>query len=335
METCLGWVLSGPLKGTRNDMQINVNYVSHASSRVDNHELEHSARKLWDFETLGIQEENEVHEALKDAISFNGKRYEVDLSRKEGHAPLPSNYRNSFKRLKGQIEKWKSVPENLNAYNAIIKEQAEVGIIERVMELETPDKVHHLPHHAVIRNEAKTTKIRVVYDASSKEGTWGVSLNDCLHVGPALSPLLYDILIRFREKRVALVGDIEKAFLNVEVKLRDRDCLRFLWVNNVDSEQVDPVVYRFCRVVFGVNCSPLLLNATLQYHLDTFAAIDPKFVRIMKRSFYVDDLVTGDKTTQAASEMHDQAKERLQLGGFKLRKWLTNSGELREKVQQC
>ena len=335
VETCLGWVLSGPLKGTRDDMQINVNYVGHASSRVDNHELEDSARKLWDFETLGIRGENEVHEALKDAISFNGKRYEVGLPWKEGHAPLPSNYRNSFKRLKGQIEKLKSVPENLNAYNAIIKEQAEVGIIERVMELETPDKVHFLPHHAVIRNEAKTIEIRVVYDASSKEGKGGVSLNDCLHVGPALSPLLYDILIRLREKRVALVGDIEKAFLNVEVKLRDRDCLRFLCVNNVDSEQVDPVVYRFCRVGFGVNCSPFLLNATVQYHLDTFAEIDPKFVRIMKRSFYVDDLVTGDKTTQAASEMYDKAKERLALGGFKLRKWLTNSDELREKVQQC
>ena len=223
----------------------------------------------------------------------------------------------------------------MNAYDAIIKEQAEVGIIERVMELETPEKVHYLPHHAVIRNKAKTTRIRVVYDASLKEGKGSVSLNDCLHVGPALTPLLNDILIRFREKRVALVGDIEKAFLNVEVKLRDRDCLPFLWVNNVDNEQVDPVVYRFCRVVFGVNCSPFLLNATLQYHLDTFVEIDPEFVRIMKRSFYVDDLVTGDTTTQAASELHDKAKERLALGGFKVRKWLTNSGELRAKIRHC
>lgn len=49
----------------------------------------------------------------------------------------------------------------------------------------------------------------------------------------------------------------------------------------------------------------------------------------------MDDLVTGDKTTQAASEMHDKAKERLALGSFKLRKWLTNSDELRGKVQQC
>jgi len=30
---------------------------------------------------------------------------------------------------------------------------------------------------------------------------------------------------------VAVVGDIEKAFLNVKVKLHDRDCLQFLWVN--------------------------------------------------------------------------------------------------------
>ena len=48
--------------------------------------------------------------------------------------------------------------------------------------------------------EGKTTKICVVYDALSKEGKRGVSLNDCLHVGPALSPLLYDILIWFREE---------------------------------------------------------------------------------------------------------------------------------------
>ena len=51
-------------------------------------------------------------------------------------------------------------------------------------------------------------------------------------------------------------------------------------------------------------------------------------------SFYVDDLVTGHKTTQAASELHDKAKERLALGGFNLRKWLTSTAELKEKIQR-
>jgi len=61
-----------------------------------------------------------------------------------------------LKRLKNQIERLKNAPENMKAYDEIIKEQVEVGIIERVPELETPDRVHYLPHHAVIRDEAKT-----------------------------------------------------------------------------------------------------------------------------------------------------------------------------------
>ena len=116
-----------------------------------------------------------------------------------------------------------------------------------------------------------------------------MSLNDCLHVDPPLSPLLYDILVRFRQKKIALISDIEKAFLNIEITRQDRDYLRFLWTQGVDSDVVNPVACRFCRVVFGLNCSPFLLNATLQYHLDSFVEIDPEFVRVMKESFYVDD----------------------------------------------
>lgn len=229
----------------------------------------------------------------------------------------------------------KNDPDVLKAYDTVIKEQAELGIVKRVPELETPEKIHYLPHHAAIQKEARTTKLRVVYDTSSKEGKKGVSMNDCLHVGPTLSLMLYEILIQFREKPIALVDDIEKAFLNIEVSLRDHDCLRFLWVNNVDREHVDPVVYRFCRIAFGVNCSPFLLNATLQYQLDTFIKVDPEFMRMMKRCFYVDDLISGEKTTQDAIQLHDKAQTKLALGGFKLRKRLANSKELSTKIAQC
>ena len=99
-----------------------------------------------------------------------------------------------------------------------------------------------MPHHAVVRKQAKTTKVRVVYDASCKEGKNSVSLNDCLHVGPPLTPLLFEILLRFRENRIALAADIEKAFLNVEIAKTDRDVLRFLWVDDLGSDKIMPVV---------------------------------------------------------------------------------------------
>ena len=79
VETCLGWVLSGPLKGVCDDSHVSVNLMGHNVLRnVDCRELEDSSRKLWDYETLGIRDD-EVHEALKDAIFYNGKRYQVSL----------------------------------------------------------------------------------------------------------------------------------------------------------------------------------------------------------------------------------------------------------------
>ena len=72
--------------------------------------------------------------------------------------------------------------------------------------------VYYIPHLAVIRREAKTTNLRVLYDASAKNDKTSMSLNDCLLKGPSLNPLLFHILLRFREKIVALVGNIEMPF---------------------------------------------------------------------------------------------------------------------------
>ena len=170
-----------------------------------------------------------MYEEFIDNISFNGTRYSVKLPWKEGHDSLPSNYELSLSRMKSQIRKLRIEPEILEEYDAVIKEQLDSGVIETVTQLEKADQVHYIPQLAVVRREASTTKVRVVFDAFAKLGKEGTSLNDCLHVGPSLNPLLFGILLRFREKRVALIGDIEKAFLNIEVDERDRDCLKFLW----------------------------------------------------------------------------------------------------------
>ena len=59
-------------------------------------------------------------------------------------------------------------------------------------------------------------------------------------------------------------------------------------------------MYRFCRVVFGLNASPFLLNATLRHHISKYNSIDPEFVRKLLDSFYVDDLVTGEDDSNEA-----------------------------------
>ena len=225
-------------------------------------------------------------------------------------------------------------PDTLIEYDRVIKDQLDKGIIEPVCDLEEEGKLFYLPHNPVIRRDAKTTKLRVVYDASAKDAGKGVSLNDCLHVGPALTSHLYDVLIGFREKRIAILGDFEKAFLNVAIAMKYRDSLRCMWVDDVNAKEIKPVEYRFCRVVFGVNCSPFLLNATVEYHLDTFAKEDPQFAESMKRSLYVDDWVGGHDNYEGALKIFDTARSTMAKGGFRLRKWLTNDPNLRPVMRK-
>jgi hypothetical protein len=47
-----------------------------------------------------------------------------------------------------------------------------------------------MPRHSVVRTDKNTTKLRVVYDGSAKQG-------------PNLIPKLFDILIKFRSYLIA------------------------------------------------------------------------------------------------------------------------------------
>ena len=213
--------------------------------------------------------------------------------------------------------------------DSIIREQEEAGIIEKVNELPSAEKVYCMPNQIVVREHAETTKVRMVFDASSKSGKRGTSLNDCLHVGPPMNPMLFDILTRFRENNVAVVGDIEKTFLNVEIDEADRDCLRFLWVENIHDKEISPVIFHYNRAVFGVSSSPFLLNAVIHTHEEKFRESDPDFATKLSQNFFVDDLCTGAKDLGAAKELFEKSRERMLQAGFKLRKWKSNDAELR------
>jgi len=78
IETELGWVLSGPLKGEcTGGSDINANAVVTVCGNADI--LEREVHRLWDFDRVGIRETIEVHEAFCDNITFNGTRYSVGL----------------------------------------------------------------------------------------------------------------------------------------------------------------------------------------------------------------------------------------------------------------
>ena len=161
----------------------------------------------------------------------------------------------------------------------MIKEQLKNGTAEVVGKPSDGEfgKTHYLPHHAVIRRDKATTKLRVVYDASARSN--GAALNNCLYTRPPLAENIFDILLRIRASKIALTGDTEKVFLMVSIAEEDRDVLRFLWVDDIEKRNPEIMVLGFSRVVFGVCPSPFLLNATLKN-------ITLKDTRIMTLSLY-------------------------------------------------
>ena len=206
---------------------------------------------------------------FNDGLNFNVARYCVKLLFREHREILPDDFQNSKTRLVQLLNKLN--PELLANYDEVIKTYEKENIIEKIETVGKPDLVNFLPHYAVIKNERDTTKTSIVFDASSKTGN-NPSLNDCLHSGPCLLPLIFDILLRFRIGDVALVADIKQAFLNIEIDEGDRGFLRFLWVENI-SEKGKIVVYRFLRVVFGVTSSPFLLGATIKSHVTKYIVV--------------------------------------------------------------
>ena len=119
----------------------------------------------------------------------------------------------------------------MKEYDNIFKEQKSQGVIEDVSNDGKMGETHYLPHHPVIRDDKNTSKVGIVFDASAKG--MGPSLNDCLYKGQQLTPLIFDILLRFRSYAIALTVDIEKAFLQISVAEEDRNYLRFLWFDDV------------------------------------------------------------------------------------------------------
>ena len=93
--------------------------------------------------------------------------------------------------------------------------------------------------------------------------------------------------------------------------------LRFLWFDDVHSENRKMICLRFTRAVFGVSCIPFLVNVTLQHHFSKYVTLHPKMVnKLTAASLYVDDVVTGAKDEEEAYQLYLESKSVLREGGF-------------------
>ena len=321
-QTIFGWMINGSYTN------VNALCSSTQMQLLCVHDIpELTMKSFWDLESIGISpikgknetnvEEHHVMSQFRKSVTFVNGRYEVAIPFNDKKGQLLENEVVAQKRLSSLTNKFKQNSELKERYDAVFVEYEELGFIEEVKpEHSISQPKYYMPHHPVVKEQSSSTKVRPVFDASAK-GMNGFSLNDCVESGPSLIPSLLEILLRFRRWNVAITADIEKAFLQIQVREEDRNVHMFLWdVRN----QIRTM--RFTRVPFGNKCSPFLLNATIKHHLSTM----PKssVVTELLENLYVDDWLSGSDTEDEAQAMLQEAKMVMSKAGMNLTKWHSN-----------
>jgi len=110
-----------------------------------------------------------------------------------------------------------------------------LGHMEKITEHEHPQVGCYLSHHPVVKEESLTTKVWVVFDASSKTST-EVLLNDILMIGPTIQEELWNIILRFRMWLYVMSADAEKMYRQICVDDSQIPYQRILWRTNPHEE---------------------------------------------------------------------------------------------------
>lgn len=179
---------------------------------------------------------------------------------------------------------------------------------------------YYIPHHHVTR------KFRVVFDASMQSSS-GRSLNDIQYCGEKLQGDLFEILVRFRNYKVAMAADIEKMFRQVAVNESQYDLQRILWRRNTHEPIKE---YQLLRVTYGTTSAGYNAVRAMHQCADDNASQFPLGANAIKKNFYVDDLLAGADDAMEAMELRRQIIKSLEAGGFPLRKWKSNDPWLRQ-----
>ncbi|GFT59134.1 integrase catalytic domain-containing protein [Trichonephila clavipes] len=277
--------------------------------------------------TLTIGKDDQAMNIFKETVQYNNNRYVVELPFRRHWNELSNNISVAKQRFQSLWRRLRRDKTLYTQYKETIQDYLNQGIIENVndTEINVHKPMYYLPHQAIKKEGRVTTSTRIVFDAASHQAN-ELSLNDCLWPGPNLNPNLLDVLINFRLNRVAISSDIRQAFLQICLADKHKDFVRFLWTDSNPriGEKLTLQVYRFNRVIFGVNSSPFLLAATIKYHIEKYNEIHPITVQHLDSFMYVDDWITGQDTREEALFMSRHAKNIMKEAGMEMRKCISN-----------
>ncbi|XP_045127641.1 uncharacterized protein LOC123514085 [Portunus trituberculatus] len=241
---------------------------------------------------------------------------------------LPNNVSVAVARLKSTEKRLSKLGTHYcGLYNDQIQDMVNRGVARRlsIKELNNYEgPVHYIHHHEVLKPSSSSTPLRIVFNSSASY--MGHILNDYWAKGPDVLNSLLGILIRFRQGKFAVTGDISKMYNSVKMGTLDQHTHRFLW-RNMDNER-PPDHYIMTAVTFGDKPSGVIAMTALKKTVEMYETKFPKVKDVVTKNSYVDDIVHSCDDMHEARQLVSDIDLVLSQGGFKIKQWIMAGDEL-------
>ncbi|XP_055523111.1 uncharacterized protein LOC129717274 [Wyeomyia smithii] len=325
-NSVFGWLVSGlQYNDTTEQTQLHCHLETYR-------ELEKRVRKFWELENCQVNstwslEEKECENSFTATTGRDSTgRYVVSLPKKqELIGQLENSLSIATRRFYCLERRLERDPQLRRQYSDFMSEYIRLGHMKLIdPAINSSNHNYYLPHHALFKPDSTTTKLRVVFDGSCKT-TSDYSLNDLLLKGPTVQDEMIVTILRFRSKAVAVTADITKMYRQIWVTESDQSLQRILW----RSSPSEPLcTYELTTVTYGTTTAPYLATRCLQQLADDEAKNFPAAVQVVKKGFYVDDLMIGFDSLEEASLAVVETSKMLASAGFPLRKWSSNCPQI-------
>ncbi|KAJ0174459.1 hypothetical protein K1T71_009567 [Dendrolimus kikuchii] len=336
LNTKFGYVVAGTFSNISQSQYMQKKIVNLMCKSCD-YEINKNLENFWKIEAVpevfqeGNVESEQCENFFRETVELTNNKFQVSLplkiSLKYMNKMLGDSFHLALKRFHNTERKLQREPLLYNQYKAFIDEYVALGhgsYINIDKYDFTCDPVYFLPHHAVLRPDKKTTKCRVVFDASMLTSK-SRCLNDLLLNGPTVQRDLIDILLLFRLGSYVFSTDLKSMFRCIGLKPEYRSLQLILWreapSENIKCIELNTVTYGFkCSTFLATRC---LLELALRYEKEY-----PIASFILRNQTYVDDILVSSMSIELLQEMKDQLINLLSLGGFQAHKWSSNCSDM-------
>lgn len=273
-------------------------------------------------------EQNDIEAGIRHDVA-SSRLYTTLPFIKDPEQNLHPNKHIAYKIFESQKKLCKNNPEMKADLCKSHEKLASNGFIRKLSSLSAdvlskmnsiPGCPYCIPWRSVYKANSISTPLRIVYDASSRTPN-GESLNSCLAVGRNVLSNLYQILLRFRAKKVGMTCDVKLAYNGIFLEEEYYKYQHFLWQDDLEDD--NPVEeWVIITLIYGVRPSGTItivgFRILSNYVKDNYPE-HSKGAKKLEKDSYMDDIVTGDDTVEDCEKIADDIKFTLGKGSMNVK----------------